>query len=79
MQHASRKTAIDAKCRDCTHDPIEPGTWREQVALCSATYCPLHPFRPLPRAIVKDGRPCPAALAALRARLSGRPTESPLP
>jgi hypothetical protein len=44
----SLRAAIDEKCRDCTYDPVAPGTWREQVAQCSAVRCPLWPCRPGP-------------------------------
>jgi hypothetical protein len=42
------RAAIDAKCRDCIYDPVAPGTWREQVAQCSAIGCRLWPVRPEP-------------------------------
>ena len=45
----SRAAAIAAKCRDCTYDECERGTWRQQVAQCAIVECALHPFRPLPR------------------------------
>ena len=45
----SRKAAIDAKCKDCTYDPLEVGGWRQQVAACTCTDCPLYAFRPMPR------------------------------
>jgi len=44
----TRAQAIAAKCRQCIHDPLAPGTWREQVATCHCTDCPLWLFRPLP-------------------------------
>lgn len=44
----SLRAAINAKCRDCIHDPVAPGTWREQIAQCSAIRCPLWPLRPGP-------------------------------
>jgi hypothetical protein len=44
----SPRGAIAAKCKSCIYDPISPGTWRAQVAECSSTNCPLHPFRPGP-------------------------------
>lgn len=44
----SLRKAIDAKCKDCIHDAEAPGTWREQVAQCSAHRCPLWPYRPEP-------------------------------
>jgi len=42
------RAAVDAKCKDCIHDPAAPGTWREQVALCSSINCALWPLRPAP-------------------------------
>lgn len=48
MRAMTRGAAINAKCRDCIHDPAAPGTWREQVAQCSALRCPLWTYRPAP-------------------------------
>ena len=46
----SLRAAINGKCKDCIYDPCRGGgTWREQVAQCSAATCPLWPIRPLPR------------------------------
>ena len=43
------RAAIDAKCKDCIYDSVcKGGTWREQVAQCSALACPLWPIRPTP-------------------------------
>ena len=44
----SLRAAINGNCRDCIHDPQAPGTWREQVALCSVIRCALWPVRPAP-------------------------------
>ena len=45
----SLRSAINAKCKDCTHDPRSGGgTWREQVAQCSVIRCALWPVRPGP-------------------------------
>jgi|GEM_PF-1462760 len=45
----SLRAAINAKCKDCTYDPLSGGgTWREQVAQCSSVNCPLWPVRPAP-------------------------------
>lgn len=44
----SLRGALNAKCRDCAHDPAAPGTWREQVAQCACPSCPLWPLRPAP-------------------------------
>lgn len=44
----SLRSAINAKCRECIHDPAAPGTWREQVAQCTVIRCGLWPVRPAP-------------------------------
>jgi hypothetical protein len=45
----SLRAAINAKCKDCIHDPESgAGTWREQVAQCSMPKCGLWPVRPQP-------------------------------
>lgn len=44
----SLRKAIDAKCRQCSHDPCDRGTWRQQVANCRVLSCPLYPVRPMP-------------------------------
>ena len=44
----SLRAAVDRKCRDCIYDRAAPGTWREQVAQCSANRCPLWAVRPAP-------------------------------
>jgi len=43
----SRKAAIDRHCRNCIYDPSAPGTWRQQIELCSVADCALYPFRPV--------------------------------
>jgi hypothetical protein len=45
---SSLRAAVDAKCKDCIYDSCAPGTWREQIAQCSAIRCPLWPVRPAP-------------------------------
>jgi hypothetical protein len=42
----SLRQAIDAKCKDCTYDPYADGRWREQIAACTVTKCPLWSVRP---------------------------------
>jgi hypothetical protein len=45
----SLRSAINKKFRECICDPISgDGTWRQQVAACSARTCPLYPVRPMP-------------------------------
>lgn len=42
----SLRSAVDAMCRACICDSHGAGTWRAQVAACTAHACPLHPVRP---------------------------------
>lgn len=42
------RKAVDNHCRSCVYDELEPGTWRQQVELCTVTICDLYPFRPHP-------------------------------
>ena len=42
----SLRAAVNAKCKDCCFDPIEPGRWKQQVEACSVTRCPLYDVRP---------------------------------
>ncbi len=42
----SLRKRIDEKCKDCIYDPTAPGTWRQQVFLCSANSCPLWRVEP---------------------------------
>ena len=52
----SLRKAIDGKCRDCSYDPEDKGTWRQQVQSCSDFGCHLHPYRPI------SGNPLPKTL-----------------
>ena len=45
----SLRRAINAKCRECIHDPASPGRWRQQVAACTSYSYPLYEVRPVPR------------------------------
>ena len=65
----SRADAIAAKCRDCIHDPLSAGTWREQIAACTSANCDLHDLRPVPRSCMAGRFIDRAAIAALRVRL----------
>lgn len=53
----SMRAAINAKCKSCIYDPFAKGlgSWREQVADCCSSNCPLHPIRPTPRPKKSDG------------------------
>lgn len=43
---ASYKDAVYAKCKDCCYDPLDRGTWRQQVEACTVKICPLWELRP---------------------------------
>jgi len=45
IKHSLRK-AVNAKCKDCIYDNLAPGTWRQQVTLCTVNMCPLWEVRP---------------------------------
>lgn len=47
----SLREAIDAKCKDCIYDEGARGLgrWKQQVAACTVTRCPLYAVRPMPR------------------------------
>lgn len=50
--HPSLRGAIDAKCRECIYDQKSGlGSWREQVAACTSTTCPLFGVRPRSRGV----------------------------
>ncbi len=82
----TRGAAIATKCRECITDPCALGTWREQVAVCACTDCPLWRFRPLSRnspawIASRDPADLPqgfarighdAAILALRAGIDGK-------
>ncbi len=65
---ASLRKVINAKCKDCIYDDLAPGTWRQQVNLCSSYSCSLWPHRPksaspIPKSVleyygVSDDDPC---------------------
>ena len=42
----SLRNAINQHCKNCIHDEIAAGTWRQQVTLCSVFLCHLHDVRP---------------------------------
>lgn len=48
------REAINDYCKQCTHDPCSPGTWKQQITLCSAYSCPLHNVRPQSTSSIPD-------------------------
>ena len=45
----TRQQAIEAKCKECTYDELDEGTWRQQVEQCEITDCALYLYRPKSR------------------------------
>ena len=43
---ASLRKRIDQHCKSCIYDSLAPGTWRQQVTLCSVKSCALYDVRP---------------------------------
>jgi hypothetical protein len=43
---ASLKKAIEDMCKSCIYDPLDTGSWRNQVENCNCTSCPLWNVRP---------------------------------
>ena len=44
------RKAIAEKCKDCTYDEFDTGTWIFQVEKCESVECSLHEFRPMTNA-----------------------------
>ena len=55
----SLRTAINEKCRECTYDPADRGTWRQQVGACTVSSCPLHLVRPMPASPLSPSEKAP--------------------
>ena len=43
----SLRKAVNAKCRQCTYDPLDAGTAAQQISVCIDSDCPLHSVRPI--------------------------------
>ena len=71
-KRTSLRQAINAKCRECSYDPLSPGKWREQVAVCGCSGCPLYDVRPVPRNCIVDGEIIAPAVHALARELEKR-------
>lgn len=57
----TRQQAINAKCKDCSYDPYDKGTWKQQVQRCPSVDCPLFEYRPLSEAVEKSVAECPTS------------------
>ena len=53
---ASLKAAIRAKCKDCTYDDTQPGTYLQQIENCTVKSCALWPVRPMTVATINLNR-----------------------
>lgn len=51
-QRPSMRKAVNAKCRECTYDQNDRGSAAQQIAVCIATDCPLHPIRPVTCSVI---------------------------
>ena len=49
----SLRKSINAFCKECIHDPGQPGSWLLQVTECQSRDCPLYGVRPLSKSVVK--------------------------
>ena len=48
----SLRNAINKKCRECIHDPLDKGSAAQQIACCMIHDCPLHPARPITAKVI---------------------------
>ena len=39
---------VNAKCIECQFDPMEQGSWQQQIENCGCKNCPLFEIRPRP-------------------------------
>jgi hypothetical protein len=44
------RSRVDSNCVNCIYVELEPGTWRQQVELCTVSSCPLWDVRAQSRA-----------------------------
>jgi len=42
----SFRLAANAMCYQCIYDPLDKGTWRQQIGKCTSPDCALYPLRP---------------------------------
>ena len=46
----TRQKAIWQKCKECSYDSNEKGTWKQQANACEITECALWEYRPVSQA-----------------------------
>ena len=76
---ASLKQAIADKCKDCTYDPLDKGTWRDQVERCKIKSCALWPVRPMTVATINLQRKTKVDGVDVDALVAGLPDEEDEP
>lgn len=54
MKGVSLRHAVNEACKQCVVDPCSPGTWKQQVTLCSVEKCPLWNVRPQTASAIPD-------------------------
>ena len=55
--------AVSVKCIDCIYDPLDKGTWRDQVDQCTSHACPLYQYRPQRKEATPEHLKDPAKVA----------------
>ena len=50
----SLRKAINEHCKSCIYDDVAPGTWKQQITLCSVTCCSLFDVRPVSRGQIPE-------------------------
>ena len=56
MTKISAQKAIHNYCKGCIYDPLDKGTWRDQVERCTITHCELFEHRPRSTAYKREQR-----------------------
>ena len=46
QEKVRRMASKPGNCMWCSYDPLDVGSWRQQVERCNVTSCPLHSVRP---------------------------------
>ena len=65
----SLRKAINDRCKECGYDPLNGGTWRQQIEACTcAKSCALWPVRPTSKGKGAPKGEQPAGLREYRAK-----------
>ena len=55
--------AVNAKCIECIYDPLDKGSWIDQVGKCTSPDCPLYNYRHQRKEATPDHLKDPAKVA----------------